>query len=202
MQSTKKYLDNQLNEMMKEIGIESSDIIISMHKELLKGKPISTKLYHEIVKLDTSTANELLKILAETNDKGEIVAFSGLSLIPTRHQFIVDGRTFYTWCVLDAILFANWLDIRVRVVSEDSNDKTPIELELEGDRLLSSEPSSLYISWVDSLDTCNIRDSLCNHVSFWASEATANKWQKENPNGKLLTFRDFFESDKIGKGCC
>ena len=62
--------------------------------------------------------------------------------------------------------------------------------------------NSLFISWVESVDTCNIKGSLCNHVSFFASERTAKQWLKNNPDGKILTLEDFFEPKNIGMKCC
>uniref|UniRef100_UPI004047D2D3 organomercurial lyase n=2 Tax=Flavobacteriaceae TaxID=49546 RepID=UPI004047D2D3 len=52
------------------------------------------------------------------------------------------------------------------------------------------------------MDSCNIRGSFCNHVSFFASEQTAKQWLDSNANGKILTLEDLFESNKIGLKCC
>ena len=108
----------------------------------------------------------------------------------------------YTWCVVDAILFAEWLDVEVNVHSSDPIDSSLIELQINGGQLLWTTPYPLFISWVESVDTCNIKGSLCNHVSFFASERTAKQWLKNNPDGKILTLEDFFEPKNIGMKCC
>ena len=202
MKSFKQDIESKLNSMFPELEIDISELILKVHKELLNGNPISKKEYYSMIDLPTEKADFLLEKLGELDKQDNIVAFSGLSLTPTNHRLIVNGRTFYTWCVVDAILFTDWLNISSQVLSHDPVDNAPIELQMKGDHLLSSKPYPLYISWVDNMNACDIRGSLCNHVSFFASEATANQWLKENPNGKVLTIDDFFESGKIGIECC
>jgi len=198
----KQYLDKQLTAMLVEFDVEDTNFIIDIHNELLKGNPITKNKFYELVNFNIEKANAILNVLGEFNKNDEITAFSGLSLTPTNHKFIVGNKTLYTWCALDAILFADWLDVEAKVVSQDPIDNTAIELLVEGDHLISSNPYPLYISWVETLNNCNIRGSLCNYVSFWASEDTAKQWLKNNPDGKLLTLEDIFESNKIGLRCC
>mgnify|MGYP003662036368 FL=1 len=123
-------------------------------------------------------------------------------VIPTKHQFIVNRKKLYTWCVVDAILFAEWLNVKANVHSIDPIDRSPIELQINGGQLLWTKPYPLFISWVESIDTCNIRDSFCNHVSFFASEKTTRQWIKNNPEGKILTLEDLYSSENIGLKCC
>jgi alkylmercury lyase len=35
--------------------------------------------------------------------EGGVVGVGGLSLVPSRHEIVVDGRRFWTWCAYDAI---------------------------------------------------------------------------------------------------
>lgn len=203
MKTQRKYIDNQLNDILySEFEIKNNDFILNVFRELLKGKPITQDRYHEIVNLPKEKANGVLAKLGETDNQGNLVAFSGLSLIPTEHQFIVNGKKLYTWCVVDAILFAEWLDVEANVHSIDPIDRSSIELQINGGQLLWTKPYPLFISWVESIDTGNIRDSFCNHVSFFASEKTTRQWIKNNPEGKILTLEDFFSSENIGLKCC
>jgi len=145
----------------------------------------------DILRLKGGTNDAIL--IAEIDLEGNIVAFLGLSLIPTKHKLIIENKTFYTWCVIDAILFTEWLDVTSVTHSNDPIDNTPIELKMKGNQLISSNPYPLFVSWVESMNTCDIRNSLCNHVSFFASDTTSNQWLKENANGKVITIDDFFE---------
>lgn len=203
MKNQRKYIDSQLNDILfSEFEIEGNDFILNIFRELLEGKPITKGRYHEIVNLPKEKADKILIKLGEMDNQDNIVAFSGLSVTPTEHQFIVNGKMLYTWCVVDAILFTEWLDVEANVRSTDPIDGSPIELQINGGQLLWTKPYPLFISWVESVDTCNIKGSLCNHVSFFASERTAKQWLKNNPDGKILTLEDFFEPKNIGMKCC
>tara|TARA_R110002049_G_scaffold303028_1_gene496992 strand:+ start:2651 stop:3250 length:600 start_codon:yes stop_codon:yes gene_type:complete len=197
-----EILETQLKAMLSKVGIEDVSFMVNIHEALLKGNPIPIANYYDLVGLNREKADALLEMLGECNENNQITAFSGLSLTPTPYKFIVQNKTLYTWCALDAILFTEWLDVSSQIISHDPIDNAAIELNIEGDHLMSTDPYPLYISLVDTMDNCNIKGSFCNHVSFWASEQTANQWLKDNPTGKIVTIDDFFESHKIGLKCC
>ena len=197
MGNFRQYLSIELDSKFSELGIDNRDSTIKVHKELLKGKPITKEKCLSILNLSNAKSGNILEKAAEFDSEGNIVAFLGLSLIPTKHKLIIENKTFYTWCVIDAILFTEWLDVTSVVHSNDPIDNTPIELKIKGNQMISSNPYPLFVSWVESMNTCDIRNSLCNHVSFFASNTTSNQWLKESPNGKVITIDDFFEVGQI-----
>tara|TARA_R110001583_G_scaffold38171_2_gene123320 strand:+ start:8163 stop:8762 length:600 start_codon:yes stop_codon:yes gene_type:complete len=197
-----QLLETQLKSMLSDIGIEDLGFIINIQKELIKGNPIPIVKYYNLIDLTIEKANALLDILGERNENNQITAFSGLSLTPTQHKFIVQNKVLYTWCALDAILFTEWLDVSSQIISRDPIDNSLIGLNIECDHLISTNPYPLYVSWVSAMNKCNIKGSFCNHVSFWASKQTADQWLQNNPEGKIVTIDDFFESHKIGMACC
>src|SRR5690242_14347115 len=40
----------------------------------------------------------------EFDKEGQIVGW-GITLVPTHHQFVLSGRTLFTWCAFDTVLF-------------------------------------------------------------------------------------------------
>jgi len=198
----KHYLESRLNSMLLQLGPDNREFILKIHRELFKGVPLNKEEYYKLTNLSKEKADAILEKLGELDAQGNIIAFSGLSLIPTNHRIVINGKKLYTWCAIDAIFFTEWLDVASQIFSEDPIDKTPVELQIEGDHLLWTKPYPLFISWVETIDACDIRGSLCNHVSFFASEKTAKQWLENNPDGKILTIDDFFESTKIGIQCC
>ena len=203
MKKTKQNLDQQLNSLFSEFQIDDKSFIVNIQRELLKGNPLAKTTYYELlIDLDKEKADSLLELLGELNKNNKITAFSGLSLTPTNHRFIVENKILYTWCALDAILFTEWLDVSSQIISRDPIDNSLIELSIECDHLISSNPYPIFLSFIEKMDTCNIRDSFCNHVSFFSSEQTAKLWLAKNPNGEILTLEDLFESNKIGLKCC
>lgn len=202
MKKTKQYLDKQLNSMLSEIQLDDPSFMVNVQKELLKGNPLLKTKYYELIDVTKEKADSLLELFGELNKNGEITAFLGLSLTPTNHRFIVQGKTLYTWCALDAILFTEWQDVSSQIIFQDPIDNSLIELNIECNYLMSSNPYPIFLSWVEKMDTCNIKGSFCNHVSFFSSEQTAKKWLDNNPSGKILTLEDLFGQNKIGLKCC
>ncbi len=192
MENFRQYFSVELDLKFSELGLENRDYTIKVHKELLKGKPITKEKCLSILNLANAKSGNLLEKVAEFDAEGNIVGFLGLSLMPTRHKVIIENKTFYTWCAIDAILFTEWLAVSADVYSNDPIDNTPIELKMNVDQLISSNPFPLFVSWVKSIHTCDIRNSFCNHVLFFASDTTAKQWLKESPNGKIITLDDFF----------
>ena len=203
MKNARQYLDNRLNSILPQVGIDNWEFILKIHRELIKGFPLSKSEYYKIAELSNDKADVILQKMGEVDAVGNVVAFAGLSVVPTTHRFEVNGKALYTWCVIDAILFTDWLDVNAHITSADPIDHSSIELEIDDNRLLWTKPYPLFISWVETIDTCNIRGSLCNHVSFFASESTANQWLKNNDGGKILSIDDFFTTDAdISLKCC
>jgi len=202
MKTAKQYLGKQLNTMLSEIQLDDNNFIVNVQRELLKGNPLPKTTFYALIDATKEKADSLLELLGELNENDEITAFSGLSITPTNHKFIVQGKTLYTWCALDAILFTEWLDVSSQIISQDPIDNSLIELNIDCDHLVSSNPYPIFLSLVEKMDSCNIRGSFCNHVFFFASEQTAKQWLDSNANGKILTLEDLFESNKIGLKCC
>src|SRR5579859_524657 len=46
---------------------------------------------------------ESLPSAIEFDDRGAIIAYGGLSLVPTLHRLVMDETELYTWCAFDAL---------------------------------------------------------------------------------------------------
>ena len=116
MKTAKQYLGKQLNTMLSEIQLDDNNFIVNVQRELLKGNPLPKTTFYALIDATKEKADSLLELLGELNENDEITAFSGLSITPTNHKFIVQGKTLYTWCALDAILFTEWLDVSSQII--------------------------------------------------------------------------------------
>lgn len=146
-------------------------------------------------------AEKIAKLYGEKNDKAEIIGFLGLTLAPTQHKMILRDKVLFAWCA-DALLLPAYLSIAVRVESIDPVSKQLVQLSLNEDFLEWTDPVPLYISWVDKIDTGNLRKTMCHRTHFFASEGTASEWQKENMGEAILNVEDFFEGKILYRGCC
>lgn len=74
-----------------------------------------------VARLSANIAAEELKVVAVLrqmsdvayDEVGNIVGF-GLSLVPTAHQFTVNGQTLYTWCALTRFCIRHCLTSHLR----------------------------------------------------------------------------------------
>jgi len=199
----RESIDNQFNDiLLSDFDIKNNYFIKEILKELLLGKPISKDRYFELADLPSLTAKRVLEKLGELDEHDNLVAFSGLSLKPTQHQFNVNGVKLFAWCAVDTIMFAKWLEIEAEVQTNDPLDGSLINLRIKGDQLLSTSHEAVYVSWLDSVDTCNIRVSFCDHVSFFAHQHTAQKWLENNKEGKILTINEFYDTNNVNIECC
>lgn len=62
---------------------------------------------------------------------GAVVAFSGLSLRPTKHRLAVAGRQLFTWCAWDTLFLPELLDQPAEVGSTCPVTGAPVRLRVD-----------------------------------------------------------------------
>lgn len=130
----------------------------------------------------------------EYDAHGAVVAFSGLSLIPTSHRFDVGGRELFTWCAWDTLFLPALLDRSAQVRSSCLFTDAPVELSIDPGGVRHADPSGLRVTFPDRAHTsaADIRGSFCCHVHFVAGNEAAERWSAENPAGYLLDLPDAY----------
>lgn len=126
-------------------------------------------------------------------DEGGRIVGSGLSQNPTPHRFEVDGRTLYTWCALDTLIFPAVLGRPAHVTSPCHATGTPVRVTVEPDRVTSVEPATVVVSIVTPDAPASIRAAFCNQVHFFASPDAARDWLQEHPGATVLPVADAYE---------
>jgi len=187
-----------LGEMLSKIGLDQSE---EVYRHLLKGEHLSIQNFANLLGKSASESEEILSLHGEVNELNQIVGFLGISLIETNHKMIVDGITIYTWCAADTFIFPRYLDFAAQVESKDPISGEIVKLSVNGDYLEWTDPVPLYISSMDMADSCDIRNSFCNHTHFFVSKENANLWLENNPEGKISLLEDFI-SFSGGSRCC
>lgn len=100
-----------------------------------------------------------------------IVAAGGLSLIPSRHRLLLNGRQLYTWCALDAVGIPAGLRADARVESRCAACGAPIWLEIEAGELRSASHPDLSLSLVAPDLSRSLRDGVCAEIGFYCCRA-------------------------------
>jgi alkylmercury lyase len=122
---------------------------------------------------------QLLPTSLETNDQGAIVAFGGLSLRPTRHQFVAAGTKLYTWCVFDTLFLPQILNNPGTLVTRCPISQKELVVELTPRELRVAEPSDCVMSIVapDREACCsNLRRAFCDRVNLFVDRAAFAQW--------------------------
>ena len=122
---------------------------------------------------------------------GNVVGF-GLSLVPTAHQFTINGNILYTWCALDTFLYTALLGQPSEVVSHCPVTADPITLAMTPEGISEATPPTSVISIVipdGSIADCR-RSSFCNHGHFYATAEAGATWLNDHSNGVILPIAD------------
>lgn len=116
----------------------------------------------------------------ERDHDGDVVAFSGLTLRRTAHEFTVGTRRLHTWCAWDTLFLPALLRETAKVRSTCPVTGTIVELVVAPDGVMSALPGDLRVSFPPPgvTDTNDITGSFCCHVVFLAGAAAARTWRQ------------------------
>lgn len=164
---------------------------------LMQGKPVSLE---EAGRLAAVPADEILAWWAkrdyvlECDGCGNIVG-AGLSIVPARHAFEIDGRTYWAWCAMDCLMFAVVLGKEARVRSTCPATGTPISLVVGADGVRDPSPAGVVVSlaWPDGPD---IRKAFCDRTSFYATREAALEATAEQEDVAVATLAEAFAVGK------
>ncbi|MBI3973465.1 MAG: organomercurial lyase MerB [Chloroflexi bacterium] len=141
-------------------------------------------------------AEALERFGAETDETGAIVG-AGLSLVPTQHRVLLDGRLFYAWCALDTLFFPVVLNRTFRVESPCATTRMPVRLTVTPDGIAALEPATAAVSLVAGETGGQVRYSFCDYVHFFTSLDTAAQWLAAHPGAIAIPVADAFEVGRL-----
>ena len=191
--SLKVDIEKSFKNLFESIDKEKWPLFLKVQKQLLGGNPLDVEIVANILCVSVEETTQIVRQFGETNQDGKVVAFAGISIIPTPHSFKVNGKQLYTWCAADAVIFPLFLDISAEIESTDPMNGEPITLSIKGKTIKAIQPETAFISWVDNRDINNIRTTICNRIHFFISENTAKKWQRQNSDAKVLPVKELLE---------
>ncbi|MEH2476532.1 alkylmercury lyase [Nitrobacteraceae bacterium AZCC 2161] len=162
---------------------ELQRLSVTLYRLLARGAPLARaelalacELPEERLERQLS---QLLPTSLETDDRGAVVAFGGLSLRPTRHQFVAAETKLYTWCVFDALFLPQILNKPATLVTRCPISQKELLVELTPGELRVAEPSDCVMSIVapDHEECCSdLRKAFCDRVNLFADRAAVAQW--------------------------
>jgi alkylmercury lyase len=168
---------------------KNEHVCVALIRQLAVGQPVSAARLAAEVALEERAVVAVLQQMSDVDydGAGNVVGF-GLSLVPTAHQFTINGQSLYTWCALDTFLYTALLGLPTRVLSHCPVTACPITLTMTPEGIVELSPASSVISIVipdGSVADCR-RSTFCNHGHFFASAEAGAAWQHNHPNAVIL----------------
>src|SRR5262245_30391740 len=124
-------------------------VCVALIRQLASGQPVSSADLAVSLTMEEPAVGAVLQKMSDVDydSAGNVVGF-GLSLVPTAHEFTINGQTLYTWCALDTFLYTALLDLPAQVVSHCPVTARPIALAMTPAHISELAPASTVISLV------------------------------------------------------
>jgi alkylmercury lyase len=171
----------------------TSDLMTAALRLLARGAPVSKDELAAAAGVDVADVDNAPGAAdIEYDDEHRIVGW-GLTLIPTPHSFIVDGRRLYTWCAADTLMFPAIIGRPAQVESRCPTTDAVIRLTVDPqDGVTDLSPATAVISIPGELDTAQVRDTCCKPGRFFASAQAAAGWRARHPDGSVVPVADAY----------
>ncbi len=171
-------------------------LCVQLLRLLAEGQPVSRDRLAAALGLARADVDATLRQVpnVEVDADGRIVA-SGLSLLPTPHQFHVNGHDLYTWCALDTLMYPVVIGQRAHVTSCCPVSGVPVRLTVTPERVEELDPPHALVSIVvpdAAAACCDVRGAFCQHVSFFAGADAGAVWRAAHPEITLLSVEDAY----------
>jgi alkylmercury lyase len=171
-------------------------VALALYRLLAEGKPVSASHLAARTGRSPSEVGEWLRgARVECDERGEVVAYLGLSLRPTRHVMEIDERTLYAWCAGDVLYIHDLLGRPLRVRSTDPITGEAVSIALEDGRVREVGPSGVVLSMAQAgfpLGRDVIPD-VCGPINFFASEQSGRAFTERTAGIALLTLAEGLE---------
>lgn len=176
---------------------ELARMLPAVFRLIAKGEPVPLEQVAQAIGCQPEEASALLAKVGRTDwdDQGRLLGV-GLTQRPTPHRYMVDGRTLYTWCAMDALIFPLILRRDARIESPCPATGTIVHVHVSEAAVTSVEPAAAVVSVLAPKGDWtleHIRSDFCDNVSFYASAEAADGWRKLHPNGSVLPVADAYQ---------
>ena len=116
------------------------------------GKPLMLDAARQQLGLSSAELSQLVarfvdRGLLTLDERGEIVTGAiGLSIMPSKHRVLLDGRSLYVWCALDIVGIPAALGADARAESRSADTDEAVWLEIEAGRVVRASHPQLHVS--------------------------------------------------------
>src|SRR5258708_32256612 len=171
---------------------------------LVQGRPVAPELLASRLNRELEEVRAILQAHPELeyDAQGNLVG-SGLTLVPTAHQFRVEQRTLFAWCAFDTLTYPVELHLSAQITSRCPVTGSSIQLTVTPEQVLDLEPGEAQVSLVVDVAAggcSNVREDVCNYGHFFASREAANRWQAVHQEAVILSVEEAYQVGKPVEG--
>jgi alkylmercury lyase len=171
---------------------------------LARGNPVAPELLASRLHRELDEVRSILRTHPELeyDEQGNLVG-SGLTLVPTTHQFRVEQRTLFAWCAFDTLTYPMELHLSAQITSRCPVTGRNIQLTVTPEQVLDLDPGEAQVSLVvDVAAGCsyNVREDVCNYGHFFASREAAFLWQVAHRQAVILSVEEAYQVGKLVDG--
>ena len=171
---------------------------------LVQGRPVAPELLASRFHRNLDEVRSILRAHPELeyDAQGNLVG-SGLTLVPTAHQFQVEQRTLFAWCAFDTLTYPLALHLFAQVTSRCPVTGSSIHLTVTPEQVLDLDPGEAQVSLVVDVaaGSChNVREDVCNYGYFFASREAAFLWQAAHQETVILSVEEAYQVGKLVEG--
>jgi alkylmercury lyase len=128
----------------------------------------------------------------EWDGDGRLVG-AGLSLRPTPHRMVVNGRILWAWCAFDTLLFPPLLEVSARVESPCRATGQPVSVDVTAQGVQRVDPATAVVSMLPPRELSDVRQQVCVYGHYFHSAEAAADWHARHPDGEVLPVAETFQ---------
>jgi alkylmercury lyase len=172
--------------------------IVKIQRLLMEGHAVPPEAIAARLDIPQDEVATLLRQLgAELDVRGHLVGW-GLSVVPTRHSYRVNGRQLYTWCAADAITFPIFHRLSAEIESPDPISGEMVRLIGTPEGARDIDPETAVVSWVPgTTDIQTVRATFCNFTNFFTSVHTASRYVATHPGLLIVPVNEVFQIGQL-----
>ena len=185
--------------LAEQLQCEHEELCLPILHQVTRGKPIEKAALAATLHMSQGELEQRLLHLPDTefDEQGNILGW-GVTLVPTRHRLQIDGKSLYTWCAFDTVLFPPSLRAEARVQSTcPVTDHSITFVATPEGTIKNLVPASSVMSLIIPAERSEcVRATFCEQSLFFESEQAASTWLAVHPEAILLSIA---EAAVVGK---
>lgn len=187
---TQQFAARFVNSLTSAPGLQLW-LVRPLQKLLATGEPVTIAALAAQACRGEEEIRKMLAVMPDTeyDAAGRIIGY-GLTFNPTPHRYETGGRTLYTWCALDTLVFPALLDHTAQVTSPCRATKEPVRLTVAPDHVTDIKPATTVVSVVAPDTPTSVRTSFCDQSHFFTNAEAAKDWLIEHPDAQVLPAAD------------